>query len=632
MTAFISFSKRFGFERADYPALYQWSIAQPEAFWSAIWDFGNIISIRRGDAVLVERNRMPGAQWFPDAQLNFAQNLLRFRDDHPALLFANEQGARRSITYRELYRSVSAIASSLKKLGVVPGDRVVGYLPNIPETVIAMLAATSLGAIWSSCSPDFGLQAVLDRFGQIRPKILFTVDGYLYNGKPIDCCTTLETIVTKLPSLEKTILIPYRGTGATSNPQTIFWESISSPANDWVELEFAPLPFNHPLYLLYSSGTTGVPKCIVHGAGGTLLQHLKELILHTDLTRGDRIFYFTTCGWMMWNWLISSLATGATVVLYDGSPTYPETDSLWRIAEELQISVFGTSAKYLASIEKAGVKPGSSYRLAALKTILSTGSPLLPESFDYVYRHIQSDLCLSSISGGTDILSCFALGNPLLPVYRGELQCRGLGMDVAILNESGESIRDEKGELCCLNPFPSMPVYLWNDPTGERYRSTYFSRFPNIWCHGDWAELTHHDGMIIYGRSDATLNPGGVRIGTAEIYRVVESVPGIIESIAVGQAWEGDSRMILFVVLRNGRTLTDELRSQIKTRLRQEASPRHVPAKIIAIPEIPRTISGKIVELAVQQIIHGREVKNRDALANPQALDYFRDLPELHED
>jgi acetoacetyl-CoA synthetase len=508
-------------------------------------------------------------------------------------------------------------------------------MPNLPQSIIAMLAAASLGAVWSSCSPDFGLQGVLDRFGQIEPKVLFAADGYFYNGKHIDTMPRLRQIVDALPSIKATVVVPYTRAAEDLDLRSIraavpftTFQRHGMAARD---IFFEPLPFQHPLYIMYSSGTTGVPKCIVHGAGGTLIQHLKELVLHCDLRRADRVFYFTTCGWMMWNWLVSSLAAGATVMLYDGSPTHPSPDALWRYAADSRMTVFGTSAKYLSAIEKFGVRPGASFDLAALRAILSTGSPLAPESFDYVYRDIKQDLLLGSISGGTDIISCFALACPILPVHRGELQCRGLGMKVEVRNDAGEPVRGEKGELCCSAPFPSMPIYFWNDPEGERYHASYFARFEGVWCHGDYAELTGHDGLVIYGRSDAVLNPGGVRIGTAEIYRIVETLPQVVESIAVGQEWEDDTRVILFVVMKEGAVLDDALRRAIKTRLRAEASPRHVPAKTIAVPEIPRTISGKIVELAVQNVIHGRPVKNTDALANPQALEHFRDLPELRE-
>jgi acetoacetyl-CoA synthetase len=613
----------------DFASLYRWSIDQPREFWPSVWSFCGIEAQRGWDSVVTDLDRMTGARWFDGARINFAENLLRYRDSRPALLFRNEAGQRSSLTYAELGRQVASLAGALREAGVAEKDRVVGFMPNIPETVIAMLAAASLGAIWSSCSPDFGINGVLDRFGQIGPKVLFTADGYSYNGKRIDSLESIRGLLRHLPSVETVIVVPYAGGRPSlgSLPGGVLYADVLEAAAS--APQFVHLPFDHPLYIMYSSGTTGAPKCIVHGAGGTLIQHLKELVLHTDVKREDTVFYFTTCGWMMWNWLVSSLAAGATVLLYDGSPMHPGPEALWRIAAEERVTVFGTSAKYLSAVEKAGVNPGRDFDLASLKAVLSTGSPLAPESFDYVYRDIKEDVCLSSISGGTDIISCFALGNPIGPVYRGELQTRGLGMKVEILDESGAPVREERGELSCTQPFPSMPIYFWNDPDGERYRSSYFDKFPNVWCHGDYAELTEHDGLIIHGRSDATLNPGGVRIGTAEIYRVVEKLPEVLESLAVGQDWEGDVRVILFVVLREGYELDEELRQGIRTTLRSEASPRHVPAKIVQVRELPRTISGKIVELAVQNVIHGRAVTNRDALANPDALELFRDLPEL---
>jgi acetoacetyl-CoA synthetase len=609
----------------EYSALYDWSVTEAAGFWQAVWDFCQVQASRRADEVVRDFDKMPGASWFPGARLNFAANLLRYRDDRTALLFRNERGQRRSLTYGELNREVARVAAGLRNAGVRAGDRVAGFLPNMPEAVIAMLAASSLGAIWSSCSPDFGINGVLDRFGQIEPKVLFTADGYYYAGKQVDSLAPIRGIVGKLPSVQATVVIPYAGEAPDLQgiAGAVLYEDFAG--NSAPALDFAELPFDHPLYIMYSSGTTGTPKCIVHGQGGTLIQHLKELVLHTDIGRDDVVFYFTTCGWMMWNWLVSTLATGATVVLYDGSPTHPAADTLWRLAAADHITVFGTSAKYLAAIEKAGVRPRN-HDLSALRAVLSTGSPLAPESFDFAYRDIKADLQLSSISGGTDIISCFALGNPIAPVYRGELQTRGLGMKVEIFDRAGMPVRGAKGELCCTAPFPSMPIYFWNDQDGQRYHNSYFARFANVWCHGDFAELTARDGLIIYGRSDATLNPGGVRIGTAEIYRIVETVPGVLEAIAVGQQWEGDVRVVLFVVLQPGTALDDSLEQTIRTRLRTEASPRHVPAVIRQVPAIPRTLSGKIVELAVQNVIHGRPVDNRDAMANPEALEYFKGL------
>ncbi len=624
--------KHAGPEVKSYPELYHWSVEHPERFWPHIWDFCGIKASKPWDQVLVDGDKMLGARWFSGACLNFAENLLRYRDERTALVFRCEQdGKRLNLSYRELYAQVAALAGALRKSGVKSGDRVAGFMPNRPESIIAMLAATSLGAIWSSCSPDFGINGVLDRFGQIEPKILFTCDGYFYAGKTVDSLERIRGVLEQLISVQKLVVIPYVNADPdiTGLPNAIHWHDYLTDAT---EIEFAQLPFEHPVYIMYSSGTTGVPKCIVHGAGGTLIQHLKELVLHTDLRRDDMIFYFTTCGWMMWNWLVSSLAVGATVLLYDGSAFHPELDILWRIADEEGLSIFGTSAKYLAAAEKFDMHPRQKYKLEKLRIITSTGSPLLPENSQYVYRDIKSDLCLSSISGGTDIISCFALGNPLLPVYPGELQCRGLGMAVEIWNDAGQPVRGRPGELVCVKPFPSMPVFFWNDPDGRKYHDAYFDVFPNIWRHGDWAELTEHDGLIIYGRSDATLNPGGVRIGTAEIYRQVEKLPEIVESLAVGQDWKGDVRVVLFVRLRDDVMLDTALTSKIKKTIRDNTSPRHVPAKIIAVADIPRTISGKITELAVRNVIHGRPVKNTDALANPQALQHYQNLPELQQD
>ena len=574
---------------SDYISLYEFSIRHPERFWTAVWDFCGIRASGEREPVLVDEERMPGARWFPNVRLNFAQNLLRHRD-----------------------------------------DRVAGLLPNIPQAVIAMLATTSLGAVWSSCSPDFGINGVVDRFGQIAPKVLFCAASYVYGGKRFDCLARLTEILDRIPAIERVVVLPYCEAPASlaGVPRSVMLEDFVAPYAPAV-IPFEPTAFDHPLYIMYSSGTTGVPKCIVHGAGGTLIQHLKELVLHTDLKREDKIFFYTTCGWMMWNWLVSSLAVGATIVLYDGSPSHPDGNALWDLADEIGISVFGTSAKWLSAIEKAGVKPAQTHKLLNLKTILSTGSPLAQESLDYVYGEIKQRVLLTSISGGTDIISCFALGNPLLPVYKGELQCRGLGLKVEILDEDGKSVREQPGELACTAPFPCMPVGFWNDADGAKYRAAYFENVPNTWCHGDYALLTEHDGVVILGRSDAVLNPGGVRIGTAEIYRQVERVPEVLESLAVGQDWDNDVRVLLFVRLREGLTLDDALRERIKRAIRDNTTPRHVPAKVIQIADIPRTISGKITELAVRNVIHGRPVKNTDALANPQALALYRDLAEL---
>jgi acetoacetyl-CoA synthetase len=625
----------------DYAELYRWSVEHPERFWPAVWRFGNIVADERTgrdpwDEVLIGHARVAppdstrGPKWFIGARLNFAENLLRFRDDQQALVFWNEQGRQRDLTYAELNTQVARIAAGLRASGVTAGDRVAAFMPNIPETVVAMLAAASIGAIWSSCSPDFGVTGVLDRFGQIKPKVLVCAASYRYGGKDIDCLGRVAEIVGHLPEISRVVIVPYMNRAPTRGiPNAVAWDDFG----DARQLQFERMPFDHPLYIMYSSGTTGLPKCMVHGAGGTLIQHLKEHILHGDLRRSDTLFYFTTCGWMMWNWLVSGLAVGSTLVLYDGAPLLKRTPVLWDMAARERITSFGTSAKFLALSEKEDVRPVVTHDLSALRSILSTGSPLAPQSFDYVYSHIKRDVRLSSISGGTDIISCFALGNPIAPVWRGELQTRGLGMDVAVYDEHGKPLRERAGELVCTSPFPSMPVAFWNDPDGSKYRGAYFDVYPNTWRHGDWAELTAHDGMVIYGRSDATLNPSGVRIGTAEIYRQVEQLPEIIESIVVGQdvasEFGVDTRIVLFVRLREGMALDEALRDRIRKHIRDNTSPHHVPKKILQVADIPRTISGKITELAVRDVIHGRAVKNVDALANPAALELFRNLPEL---
>ncbi len=644
---------------ADFSSLYRWSVDHPDAFWPEVWAFCGVLCEGRAgeapwDEVVVGLERMAppdpilGPRWFVGARLNFAENLLRFADDRPALVFWNERGRQRALTYAELGVEVHAIADALRAHGIGPGDRVAGFLPNLPEAVIAMLAAASLGAIWSSCSPDFGANGVLDRFGQIRPRVLFCADGYLYAGKQLDSLARVREVRRRIPEIERVVVVPY----LSERPEVggiesaVLWDEWAERRNggtaDGSSTSGVPafrrsgvpayrrLSFDHPLYIMYSSGTTGLPKCMVHGAGGTLLQHLKELVLHTDLTRDDRIFYFTTCGWMMWNWLVSSLAVGATVLLFDGAPLSPPT-VLWDMVQQEGVTVFGTSAKYLAMAEKEELRPAATHDVSTLRAILSTGSPLAPSSFDYVYREIKSDLHLASISGGTDIISCFALGNPIGPVWQGELQTRGLGMAVEVFDEAGRPVRERDGELVCTRPFPSMPVAFWNDPDGAKYRSAYFEHFPGVWRHGDWARLTDHDGLVITGRSDATLNPGGVRIGTAEIYRQVEQLPEVVESLVVGQDWEGDVRIVLFVRLRPGVTLDEALRDRLRRRIRERASPHHVPKRIVQVADIPRTISGKITELAVREVIHGRSVTNSEALANPAALGLFRDLPELRD-
>ncbi|MGH8209765.1 MAG: acetoacetate--CoA ligase [Steroidobacteraceae bacterium] len=628
---------RKGLQLRDYGHLYAWSVEQPEDFWAELARFADVradwgTGPVRGDDAGRPSTQMPGARFFPNARLNFAENLLRYGDAQPALVFRNERGARKAISYGELRETVARIADGLRSAGVVAGDRVAAFMPNLPETMIAMLAAASIGAMWSSCSPDFGVHGVVDRFGQIAPKVLFTADGYFYAGKTLDSLGSVAQVLKHLPSVERVVVIPY----ASPEPDLERLAAASSKATRWDTfgargrpLQFASLPFNHPLYILYSSGTTGVPKCIVHGAGGTLLQHQKEHLLHTDVQRSDRLFYFTTCGWMMWNWLASGLATGATLILYDGGPFHPDPGALWRMAQEERITIFGTSARYLAAMEKSRFVPADSVDLTSLRTILSTGSPLLPDGFDYVYRAVKSDVLLGSISGGTDIVACFALGCPIRPVHRGEIQCRGLGMRVDIFDDDGRPVRGERGELVCTAPFPSMPLGFWNDPDGRRYRAAYFERFPGVWHHGDYAAITAHDGIVIYGRSDAVLNPGGVRIGTAEIYAVVEGLEEVVEALAVGQDWQNDVRVVLFVRLQPGVALDEGLGKKIRDTIRAHTTPRHVPAKVVAVPDLPRTLSGKLTELAVRNVIHGLPVKNIDALANPQALEHFRDLPDL---
>ena len=612
-----------------YDALYDWSISQPEAFWRAIWDFCGVIGDGPGAVALADGDKMPGAQFFPEAQINFAENLLRRRDDSDAMVFWAEDKVKRRMSWRELYDQVSRLQQALAAEGVGPGDRVAGYMPNMPETVIAMLATTSLGAIWSSCSPDFGIQGVLDRFGQIEPKVLFCPDGYFYNGKTIETLARTAEFLADLPSVKKTVVAPLIDADPAAYPAgAVGWADFIAPF-EAKEVAYTRQPFNRPLYIMYSSGTTGKPKCIVHGVGGTLLQHLKEHQLQSDVKPGDRVFYFTTCGWMMWNWLVSGLASEATLLLYDGSPFAPGPEVLFDFAQAEGMTLFGTSAKYIDALNKAGFDAKAGHDLPKLRAMASTGSPLVPEGFDYVYQHIKDDLCLSSIAGGTDIVSCFMLGNPIGPVWRGEIQKRGLGMAVEVWDDEGRPVVGEKGELVCVKPFPSMPIAFWNDPDGARYRAAYFERYPGIWHHGDYVELTEHGGVIVYGRSDATLNPGGVRIGTAEIYRQVELLDEVEESIVIGQDWQGDVRVVLFVRLRPGISLDEELEGRIKQQVKSGCTPRHVPARVVQVGDIPRTKSGKIVELAVRDTVHGRPIKNKEALANPEALDLYRDLPQL---
>ena len=611
------FAAGHGFKPPDYAALHAWSLANRETFWQAVWDFCGVVGERGTGPVLADGDRFPGSRWFPGARLNFAENLLRYDDDAPAIVSVLENGERTTLSYSELATATMAFRQTLVELGVGANDRVAGWLPNVPQTVVAMLATASIGAIWSSCSPDFGAEGALDRFGQIAPKVLIACDGYHYGGKRFDIRQRVRTVRQAVPSIEALLWVSVLGT----EKDAIAAAQRGGP----VRTEFARMPFDHPLYIMYSSGTTGKPKCIGHGCGGTLLQHLKEHRLHVDIKRDDALFFFTTSSWMMWNWLASGLASGCRIVLYDGSPFHPTPAALIDLAQNEGITAFGVSAKYLSALEKAGVKPRASHDLSTLRTVLSTGSPLAHESFRYVYRDFKQDVALASISGGTDLISCFALGCPWLPVYEGELQCKGLGMAVDVFDAAGVPTRGAKGELVCTRSFPSAPIGFWDDPDNRKYLDAYFGRYPGVWAHGDFAELTPSDGLIVYGRSDATLNPGGVRIGTAEIYRQVDTVDEVVDCVAVDQEWGGDTRIVLFVVMREGRQLEDALRQRIRTTIRDGASPRHVPAIVAAVPDVPRTLSGKTTELAVREAIHGREVKNTAALANPEALQAFRD-------
>lgn len=622
-------NSRFNINLKNYFDLYEWSISNISDFWKAIWGFMAIEFSGDYTQVVDDDSKMPGAQWFNGVKMNFAENLLRIRSEKPAIHFKGEGQAVQTLSYNELFDEVEKLASALRKIGIQQGDRVAGFMPNMPETIIAMLATASIGAIWSSSSPDFGIKGVLDRFTQIEPKVLFAANGYYYNGKKFDSLEKLNSILDQLPSVNRVVVTPY----TESNPDIssvkngILWDNFkdSNPS----PLKFEQLPFQHPLYIMYSSGTTGLPKSIVHGAGGTLIQHLKELRLHCNIYPEDTIFYFTTCGWMMWNWLVSNLAIGAAIVLYDGSPFQPNSNAMWDMVDELEITHFGTSAKYIEACRQKGLNPIKTHSLESMRTIFSTGSPLVEESFDYVYNHIKKEIQLASISGGTDIISCFAGGNPTLPVYRGELQSITLGMDVAAYNPEGNPIQNEKGELVCRKAFPSMPIHFWNDPNGEKYHQAYFDVLPGIWYHGDYIEINDHGGVQIFGRSDATLNPGGVRIGTAEIYRVVDTFDEVEDSLVVGQKWKDDERVILFIKLNKKCILTENLTKQIKQSIRNNCSPRHVPAIVLETKDIPYTINGKKVEIAVKKIIHGHTVANKDALANPESLDLYQNLNEL---
>jgi acetoacetyl-CoA synthetase len=624
---------KYGNSFTEYNPLYQWSVENIPEFWAAFWEFAEIKASKPYDQVIEDVVRMPGAKWFSGARLNFAENLLRFRDDQTALIFKGEDHDSTKMTYAELYNEVARVAKSLKDAGVKTGDRVAGFMPNMPETVIATLATASLGAVWSSCSPDFGIKGVLDRFGQIKPRVLFAANGYWFKGKSLDSLERISNILKELPDIEKVVVVSYtdEDPDISGVPNGILYESFKSSESN-LEIEFEQLPFNHPLYIMYSSGTTGLPKCMVQSAGGILLEQMKEVLLHTDLKRKDTIFYFTTCGWMMWNWLISSLAGGAALVLYDGNPFHPDPGALWKMAQDEKITIFGTSAGYITALQNTGIKPRELYDLSAIKAILSTGSPLSKENFEFIYKEVKSDVQLASVSGGSDINGCFCMGNPMGPVYSGELQCRGLGVKVEAFDDEGQSVINQQAELVCTAPIPSMPIYFWDDPDGKKYHAAYFDEYPNVWRHGDFIEINDRGGVVIYGRSDATLNPGGVKIGTAEIYRQVEQLPEIEDSIVVGQNWKNDVRVILFVQMARGFELTDEVKNKIRQTIRANASPRHVPAKILAVPEIPYTLNMKKVELAVKKVIQGEEVKNKDALKNPEVLDAYADLKELQED
>ncbi|MEA3437136.1 MAG: acetoacetate--CoA ligase [Thermodesulfobacteriota bacterium] len=634
MYRFMNFvNEKLGKDFTGYASMYQWSIENITEFWTLMWEFAEIKASKPYDQVIDDVNKMPGAKWFSGARLNFAENLLRYKDEHVALIFKGEDQPSIKMTYAELYDEVARVAKSLRRAGLKPGDRVAGFMPNMPESIIAMLAGASIGAAWSSCSPDFGIKGVLDRFGQIKPKVLFTANGYSFKGKHVDSLERIADILKELPSIEKVVVVPYtqKNPDISHVPNAVHYKDFKSTESN-LEIEFEQLPFDHPLYIMYSSGTTGLPKCMVQSAGGILTHQMKELMLHTDLKREDTIFYFTTCGWMMWNWLTCSLSLGATLVLFDGNPFHPDPGALWKTAQEEKITIFGTSAGYIAALRNAGVKPKKEYDLTSLKALLSTGSPLSVEDFEFIYKEVKDDLQLASISGGSDLNGCFALGNPMGPVYAGELQCRGLGMKVEAFDDNGKPVVNQQGELVCTAPFPSMPIYFWDDPDNSKYHSAYFDVYPNIWLHGDFIEINDRGGVTMCGRSDATLNPGGVRIGTADIYRLVEQMDEIEDSVVIGQNWKNDIRVILFVKLAQGYELTEELKGKIKSMLRTNASPRHVPAKILNVPAVPYTLNMKKVELAVKKIIEGKPVLNKDALSNPEALDFYAGIKELQED
>jgi len=633
MYRFMNFvNEKLGKDFTGYAPMYQWSIENIPEFWTLMWEFAEIKASKPYDQVIDDVNKMPGAKWFSGARLNFAENLLRYRDDHVALIFKGEDQPSIKMTYTKLYDEVARVAKSLRQAGLKPGDRVAGFMPNMPESIIAMLAAASIGAAWSSCSPDFGIKGVLDRFGQIKPKVLFTANGYSFKGKHVDSLERIADILKELPSIEKVVVVPYtkKDPDISHVPNAVHYKDFKSSESN-LEIEFEQLPFDHPLYIMYSSGTTGLPKCMVQSAGGILTHQMKELMLHTDLKREDTIFYFTTCGWMMWNWLTCSLSLGATLVLFDGNPFHPDPGALWEMAQDEKITIFGTSAGYIAALRNAGVKPKKEYDLTSLKALLSTGSPLSVEDFEFIYKEVKNDLQLASISGGSDLNGCFALGNPMGPVYAGELQCRGLAMKVEAFDDNGKPVVNQQGELVCTAPFPSMPIYFWDDPDNSKYHSAYFDVYPNIWVHGDFIEINDRGGVTMCGRSDATLNPGGVRIGTADIYRLVEQMDEVEDSVVIGQNWKNDIRVILFVKLAQGYELTEELKGKIKSILRTNASPRHVPAKILSVPAVPYTLNMKKVELAVKKVVENKPVLNKDALSNPEALDYYAGIKELQE-